>query len=218
MVERKVAHVAPFDAIGTNDNALRLFAFVDKDTEGVCEDVFGIEICRQLEMEVGEREFADAVKCECLEWAVSTLRVKVYDIPSLAKELDAAGCDKAQGWLFVAIFLIEERDAAFLLHGVNDGCKMLSFDGYVFEKDAVLKREAFADDVAYGEGCQHPALHRVVVQGSRVADGVSIGLAVTINDDTEGLFNGVFIADECVSIQVHATAHCRSDPAFVNVF
>lgn len=90
----------------------------------------------------------------------------------------------------------------------------------MFQQDAFLDVATFADYAGNGHGAEHPVLQTIAVQFLRVAEEILIAerSLAAFHLQTEGVFDGLAIAFETVSVDGDAVAKLCSCPLCVQRF
>ena len=184
-VDGEVAHGEALFAEGAQDDVAGFGAVVHHDAEMLGEIALGIEKGVDGEGLVGEEEGQDAVEGEDGKASVHKAR---KEVPPPAEEFEAVGLDGPLPRGGGAVAMVGEDHTAAAAHGLDHGAEVVALAGDGLEEDAVVEVAGLADDVAHGEGAEHPLLDAVGGQKVGVVDKIAVG-AVAAYQDAEHLLH-----------------------------
>ena len=170
--------------VGADHDALRLGIRV-VDAVVIVEIALGIEVGGQLKPLVEHFYAHHAVK------AVNSdpvpLRAPAYEIPAVLEELHAVRLHLAalrHGRCVSPVFDLHD---AVLLHGREYRREIFAAREDIVHEDAPLQAEILADEVAHGEGVEHPLAQAVALYIVGIVDEVTVVVgAVAGYLDAEG--------------------------------
>lgn len=177
-VEGEVAEVGGGGAVGAQDDMDGRGVLFAHHAEAVGEIFRSAEIRRHAECAGRNGGGKNPVERIDGEGALFVLRGMAQQIPALPEELEGVGLHLAPVLRAgiadrVGVFMVNEPEAALLLHSLEDQAQGVAVGGDVLHQDAVFQGEAVAEQVGDGQAGEHPVSHGGLMQGFGVGNAVA---------------------------------------------
>lgn len=215
VVQGQIFQVVAFCAEGAEHDSFDGGAVLIDNAEAFGEELFCPEVFVHFEFDVCLFQLFYAVEGE--NSVVSVVLQLPQHVPSALEEFDAVWCDDSFAGYVRSVFLVLDLNVSVSFHGFDDEGQDFVAGGDGFEGYPVVDGLAFADQVVYGQGGNHPVLYAVFLQCVGVFDIVLVSVFGVAQDvDAEYFFNGCSVPVEGCACHFFAFAHVCFHPFAVD--
>ena len=215
MMQGKVTQVVFLSAKGSQNDSFSLGAIPYHHTKAFAEELRGIELLLYGEGFIRQGDVFHAVEREDGKTSIIEL---AQQVPALTKQLDAVRREGEGLGFGGLVATVGYTDSLALLHRLDDQLQIFTIRRDVLQRNAMLEIHALPNNVADGQGREHPVLHRVLVQHLFVADIVAVAVfSVAVDVDAKDVLNGVSVAVEGGAWHLDTSTHIRAYPFPVDV-
>lgn len=173
VVQGQVAQIVFLPAKSSQNDLFSLGSIAYHNAKALAEELGGVETFLDSEGLVSEHDVLDTVEGEDGKASIVEL---AQQVPALTEELDAVGREGEGLGIRRLVAAVGDADSLAFFHGFDHQFQVFAIGGDVLEHNAMLEAHALTNDVADGQGREHPVLHGILSQHLSVAYIVAVAI------------------------------------------